>query len=118
MKKYYDPSLITSEVCIRCGRCCKLTITPQYQKNTESQKRQKEFYELIFSTAEHTNVVADNKIVTTCPKLVVEGSIKWCSAYQNRPKICEDYNCFEAANKKGHTPEGYEEIMKIIEEVS
>ena len=51
-----------------------------------------------------------------CPHLVVDEKYKKCGLWGDprRPKICDDYNCIDAANHGGKAPEEWNEIEKLI----
>ena len=53
------------------------------------------------------------KLRKYCPKLGGENG-KMCTIYNDRPKICRDYNCVDAANHGGNTPQDWDEIKKLI----
>jgi len=56
------------------------------------------------------------EIKITCSKLKVENGFYLCSVYQNRPKICSDYNCFEHSNRLKRRPEAWDKVKKAIKE--
>jgi len=109
----YDESLITSEVCIRCASCCKLTIG----KPESRPERMIEWENIIAKQTDNIEILPDSRVRFHCPKLVVEGEFKKCGIYESRPYICSAYNCFEMANKMNRPPENYEKIMKIINDL-
>ena len=53
-------------------------------------------------------------MVFICPKLKEENGLKTCSIYENRPMVCQDYNCFAKANKKKQRPAGWDKIKEVI----
>ena len=106
----YDESLITSEVCVRCASCCKLTIgrpDPRPDKMIEWEN-------VIARQTDNIEILPDARVRFHCPELVIDGEFKKCGIYKDRPRICSQYNCFEMANKMGRPPENYEMIMGII----
>ena len=110
-----DESLITSEVCMRCAQCCKSTSTTQYttkeaidyidtvvgdRENVRIQWHNPVKVEMSDSTDRQVAVKHPYEVVFICPKLKEENGLKTCSIYENRPMVCQDYNCFAKANKK------------------
>lgn len=129
--KPLDKSLITSEVCIRCGHCCKWTSTTQLMNGPGP-----EWLDVVIGTNPYLKMNKHNKrdvkmpngkfmgratpfeIEFRCPKLKTnEEGHKLCSIYENRPKICSNYNCFEASNQAKRRPENFAQISEIIKEV-
>ena len=129
--KPLDKSLITSEVCIRCGHCCKWTSTTQVSNGpgpewldvvigdnpyTEMKKHNKR--DLMLPTGMEMKNATPFEIEFRCPQLKTnEEGHKLCSIYESRPKICRDYNCFEASNRAERRPENFARISEIIKEV-
>jgi len=129
--KPLDESLITSDVCIRCGFCCKWTSTTQLANGIGE-----EWMDVMIGTNPNARMVKHNKrdvdvmgkglgrnvtpfeIEFTCPQLKTndEGH-KLCSIYMDRPKVCSSYSCFEASNKGKRRPQGWDRITKAIKEV-
>ena len=126
-----DESLINSDVCIRCGHCCKWTSTTQLTNG-----KGEEWLDVMIGTNPHAKMMKHNKrdlllpngnvgrkslpfeITFTCPQLKTndEGH-KLCQIYKDRPQICSDYNCFEHSNRLGRRPQQWDKIKKIIKEV-
>lgn len=129
--KPLDKSLITSEVCIQCGHCCKWTSITHVTNGpgpewldvvigsnplTEMKKHNKR--DLRLPSGKAMKNATPFEIEFRCPKLKTnEEGHKLCSIYENRPKICSDYNCFEASNRAERRPENFDRISKIIKEV-
>ena len=118
----YPEELITSDVCIRCGSCCKLTIgtpAPGPGKDEKKKERVKEWYNVIARQTDTIDILDDCRIRFRCPQLKVtqEDGFKLCQVYEDRPEICSAYNCFHMANLKGRPPENYEMIKGIIRQV-
>jgi len=113
-----DENLITSEVCVKCGHCCKWTSSPQYVHPVNGP----EWLNIIAKTDDTTLIWHENETVDhfsrseqkvvqqerakfhisfRCPKLEIdeEAGTKMCSIYADRPKICSNYNCFRMANQ-------------------
>lgn len=57
-----------------------------------------------------------DKVAVTnwCSQLMPDLS---CKIYKNRPQMCRDYNCFEAANGWKRLPEYYDHIKGLIDDV-
>jgi Fe-S-cluster containining protein len=119
-----DPSVIKSEICIECGRCCKRTQYIGNASNTKFASELIEYVNIIFDDMpnkefsirpdrDNTKKVIMRKV---CPHLVVDEKYKKCGLWQDprRPKICDDYNCIDAANHGGKAPEEWDEIEKLI----
>lgn len=132
-----DDSLITSDVCIKCGHCCKWTsemqschpvIGPEWLNviAKQSDKTHLKWYEN--ETEDHLSK-SENKVIRedrarfkiqfTCPKLEIdeEAGTKICTIYEDRPKVCSNYNCFRNANNLNQRPENWNYIKGIIKEV-
>ena len=126
-----DTSLITSDVCIRCGHCCKFTSPTQLQGDTGT-----EWMDVILGTNPYIELKYHNKvdvqrsdgtiqenmtpfeIVARCPQLKTnEEGHKLCAIYEDRPTTCSRYNCFDMGNKMKRRPENFEFIAGLIKEV-
>ena len=109
----YKEELITSEVCIRCGSCCKLTVG---EKGVS--EKAKEWYNVIARQTDTINILDDGRIRFYCPKMNhTDDGLHLCTVYEERPRVCSDYNCFHMANLQGRPPENYEMIKGIIRQV-
>ena len=137
MDKILDDSLIDSDVCIKCGHCCKSTSTVQYAHpnakewigvihgENENPRIKLQWHNAVVtkqkkSTGEEVNQKAIPYHVThVCPKLVIdeEAGTKMCGIYEVRPSICRNYNCFTTANASKRRPQNWDNIKKIIKEV-
>lgn len=115
-----DESLITSEVCVKCGSCCKMTTD-----RIRCSKYGLPWYEVVVEQNDLIRLVDFNekeesiKIRFTCPKLVVDEQQKtfMCSIYPTRPDVCANYNCFRNANNRNIRPQRWDYIKGIIKEV-
>ena len=129
--KPLDHTLINSDVCIRCGHCCKWTSKTQIANGSGP-----EWMDTILGTNPYLEVKYHNKrdveftdgrkakgvtpfeIVARCPQLKTnEEGHKLCAVYENRPTTCRRYNCFDMSNKMKRRPENFENIARIIKEV-
>ena len=129
--KPIDDSLITSDVCIRCGHCCKWTSATQLSNGTGP-----EWMDVILGSNPLLTLKYHNKrdvefpdgriaknmtpfeIEARCPKLKTnEEGHKLCSIYEDRPTTCARYNCFDMANKTERRPQNWDFIAGIIKEV-
>ena len=132
-----DESLINSDVCVKCGHCCKWTSEMQHchpetgpewlnviAKQNDRTKLKwyaceaKEYY----SKSEDKPIIekrAQFRIEFTCPKLDIdeEKGTKMCSIYESRPKVCSNYNCFKNANRLNQRPQAWDKIKQIIKTV-
>jgi len=132
-----DESLITSDVCVRCGHCCKWTSEmqsvhpvngPEWLNVMAGQSDKTELIWYENEVVEHWSI-RDNKTVHeerarfrikfTCPKLEVdkEAGTKKCGIYNDRPKVCRDYNCFRTANQTKNRPQNWDLVSGIIKDV-
>ncbi len=113
-----DPSLITSEVCMQCGKCCKTTwIQKRYSTRKNGPDNDKlPYLQAMFGRSPRSFVEERGPdkvaVVNWCTQLMPD--LK-CKIYNNRPQMCRDYNCFTAANGKKTLPEYYEFIQGIID---
>lgn len=118
-----DPSLITSEICMQCGRCCKTTWIQdrwtEHENHPQSDKLP--YLQAMFGrsprsfveprkASDGTDKVA---VVNWCTQLMPDLS---CKIYKDRPQMCRDYNCFKAANGRKKPPEYYDFIKGLIDE--
>ena len=135
MYRKLDESLITSEVCVQCGRCCKVTWTlPRWNQARRHDNNERidrvPFMDVIFSSSPHSKVKGnDDKIAVThwCPHLKQDAFCpdeEWdgnptykCSIYKDRPSYCSSYNCFTAANGLKRDPQYFEFIKGLIKKV-
>ena len=116
-----DESLINSDVCIRCGHCCKWTTPTAFGNDSRI-----EWMEAIVSDNPHVEIVPHNKIddgrypyelKVTCSQLDTSDGFFKCKMYKNRPKACSEYNCFAWSNKLKRRPEAFHKQQKAIKEV-
>jgi len=123
-----DPALINSDVCIRCGRCCKATLqVHQPFPIDENHRKQKvDYIATIFDDVKGIKVIdiSNDRTQKTrvmlqkkCPKLDKnDHGHLICSIYEKRPAVCSSFNCIQTANHKESPPEDWEEIKKLIEQ--
>ena len=96
-----DPTLITSDICIKCQQCCYgiSRIAPPISIK-ESPNRLFEAVE--YGEAAFGNVVIhkvnDTAAVFTQKKCQHLDIKTGCTIYEKRPKICGDFNCFDRYN--------------------
>lgn len=89
-----DHSLITSEVCLQCLRCC---LFEEYDEDTEDLEGD---FMPLFSFGGTTDYVQLKKIVMhgktwlACENLTEKG----CSIYKSRPDTCKIWDCYQAVN--------------------
>lgn len=103
-----DPSQITGEICMQCGRCCKTTWRQPYDEKKE------DYLNAMFELSPRSFVKRDGNQICVenwCSNLMPD--LK-CRIYENRPEICSKYNCFEMANSMKRLPEYYDFIMDLI----
>lgn len=108
-----DPSLITSDICIQCGRCCKVSWSKPYKEETEEYLRAMfELSSRSFVKVQPTNSGQKITVENWCSNLMPD--LK-CRIYENRPLTCQRYNCFEMANAKKKMPEYYDFVKGLID---
>lgn len=113
-----DESLITSDICLECGRCCKTSwIQERYTtpKDPADRKDKFPYLQAMFELNPKSFVTAsDDKVKVTnwCSQLMQDNR---CRIYENRPEMCSTYNCFKAANGMKQLPEFYDHIKKLID---
>ena len=109
-----DESLINSEVCTNCGRCCLFTKMPERQLNLGIPPSDwfKEMYpegtiELQYESVLPVKLIEDfDGFYAGCVHLVD----RKCTNYENRPRICAEFNCFNAFNR---APSGEQQEFKF-----
>ena len=123
-----DPSLIHSDICIRCGACCKATLNVHqpFPEDKEHKRQKIEYISTIFGDIDGIKVVditnsASGKtrvmIRRVCPKLdTTEEGFKVCSIYNDRPVVCKSFNCIQTANHNEQAPENWDNIKKLIKQ--
>lgn len=108
MKKY-DESLVTSEVCMQCGWCCHVRFSASPGFNLADNEARK-FIKL--NLVDHDAVefrgwnIEKNQVhfAMKCSQLEEKGDGRVsCKVYEDRPRICREYNCLENANRRGIT---------------
>ena len=119
-----DPSVIDSEVCIECGRCCKRTQLIGVASNRKYSDQIIDYVNIVYDDMPNKKwVTRDRKdgkkavyLQKYCPHLEVDDKYKKCGLWQDprRPKICGDYNCIDAANHSGKAPQDWKEIKALI----
>lgn len=100
-----DESLINSEVCTNCGRCCLFTKMPERQLNLGIPPSDwfKEMYpegtiSLQYEATLPVKLIEDfDGFYAGCVHLVD----RKCTNYENRPRICSEFNCFNFFNRGG-----------------
>ena len=96
-----DPTLITSDVCVKCQQCCygHAIVYPKtnFKKNTQAVIDVSEYAKVAFGNA---SLVKEGEYVTVhtnkrCQHLDDKVG---CTIYETRPKVCRSFNCFERYN--------------------
>jgi len=108
--KDLDPSLIQSDICTQCGRCCKTSWHHEYSIKQEA------YLEAMFDKSPRSYVESDPvnkklKVVNWCSNLLPDLR---CGIYKNRPEICVVYNCFTWSNSKKVLPEAFDHIFSLL----
>lgn len=78
---------ISSEVCLRCGECCKLYIP------IKGNERYINFLKAIGVPIIMDATNQGRVFLGYCPKLKIENGQYLCTIYKNRPDLCRDFNC-------------------------
>lgn len=112
-----DDSLITEDICMQCGRCCKMTMTENrfHKRSTADDTDRGPYMQAMFALNPKAKVVVKNNtidVITHCSHL--QPDLK-CGIYKDRPKICIDYNCFTWANGKKQLPQHYDFVKNLID---
>lgn len=98
--------LVDSEICTHCGRCCffyrvKEDWLQHFDENTPDKLKLKYDEEIPIKLVEDWDGYH-----VACGNL----EDRQCTIWQNRPKVCAEYNCFESANygdKQPHIDLGF-----------
>jgi Fe-S-cluster containining protein len=117
-----DPDLITGDICMQCGMCCKTTWTQE--RFPSSGVDRAPYLKAMFDDRDKSEVVTRKRngkevvsVVNWCSHLKEKPENihhVMCDIYENRPQMCSDYNCFRAANGVKRLPEYYDLISKLI----
>lgn len=112
-----DESLITGDICMQCGRCCKMTMTENrfHKRSTADDTDRGSYVEAMFALNPKAKVVVKDDtidVIIHCSHL--QPDLK-CGIYKDRPKICIEYNCFKWANGKKQFPQYYDFIKNLID---
>jgi len=111
---------INSELCIKCGECCRIII-PIYPPYTRIDDRYLEFCRgvglNIFVEKHNKNRLTID--LGYCEKLEILDGFYKCKIYDRRPQLCKDYNCLAWANVSNIKEESRNLIhaMKIYKEI-
>ena len=105
-----DPSLITEDICMQCARCCKVTLRQPYNKD------KMQYLKAMFEHTPRVEVKRESTknigVVNWCSQLQTDLT---CGIYKNRPKICQEYNCFDMGNKTKKLPEYYDFVKELLD---
>ena len=117
--KKLDESLITSEVCLQCGKCCKTTWIQDRRTKAKNHDGDKfEYLQAMFGRSPRSFVELrpNNKVavVNWCSQLNPDLT---CNIYKDRPQMCIDFNCFKEANGRKGFPEYFDHIKSLIRRV-
>lgn len=82
-----DYSDITSELCVKCGECCKIYIP------FKGNERYIDFLKTIGIPIIMDSVNQGRVFWGYCPKIKIDNEIYQCTIYNNRPNLCRDFNC-------------------------
>ena len=117
-----DPDLITSDICMQCGMCCKTTW--EQERFFKSGADRGPYLQAMFADRDKSEVSIRNRpdgeyvaVTNWCSHLKSSGLVNRtvrCGIYEDRPQMCRDYNCFRAANGVKRLPEHYDLISKLI----
>ena len=108
-----DENLITSDVCVQCGRCCKTTwLQPRWNKAERNSHRVDKIPYLKEMFSQSTTSFVEER----GDKVAGVNTFK-CGIYETRPDVCAAYNCFTAANGMKRNPEYFDFIKGLIERV-
>lgn len=87
---------INSDLCVKCGACCKVSLAVNVQQDTRSF----EYYKAVGLNIE---LVEDNKNMARvnfgdCQHLDTSEGLYKCKIYDSRPQLCRDFNCLAWAS--------------------
>ena len=130
-----DPDKITSDICMRCGMCCKTTwvqsrytrdgtdrepyLNAMFDDRPESEVSIAGGNVYVCNWCSHLKVTSKHENLNVHVYNVQKGmrskdkSIK-CDIYDDAPKMCTKYNCFLEANGRKRLPEYYNHISNLI----
>lgn len=111
-----DPNLITSDVCTQCARCCLFEKwVPEHANELDIPMK--------MSWNGDGNSVPVQKLEMYGETWLACGYLKdkKCTNYENRPKLCSVWDCFQNYNISGSSPSQQpwiviETIQEIIDE--
>ena len=116
--KKLDESLITSEVCLQCGKCCKTTwLQDRISPSNNHEGDRLPYLEAMFGRSPRSFVeLRGDKVavVNWCSQLNPDLT---CNIYKDRPQMCIDFNCFKEANGRKGFPEYYDHIKTLIKRI-
>lgn len=106
---------VNSELCIRCGACCKISIPLSLDDRTH------EFYQVVgldVTINEHPEIGPALE-VGYCQHMEIKDGFYKCQIYDSRPQLCRDFNCLAwaiCANIKDKFP-ALAHATKVFEEM-
>lgn len=111
-----DHTLITSEVCVQCGRCCLFEKwEPDHESWLEADVKMPMNWNGEVASVPVQKLEAYGETWLACAYLVD----KKCTNYENRPKLCSVWDCFQHFNitrNKVHRTQPWIDIQ-IIQEI-
>ena len=104
---------ITEDLCKRCGLCCSMDIRPQW-----ADKRMMEALRAMVEKSPDVTFLGDG-IRIKCSHLKqtthAETPTGECSIYEDRPQLCEDFNCVSWAKVSNNRTQ-YEQVLEKAKE--
>ena len=104
---------ITQDLCKRCGLCCSMDIRPQW-----ADKRMMEALRTMVEKSPDVTFLGDG-IRIKCSYLRQTKHAEtpeWeCSIYEDRPQLCEDFNCVSWAKASNNRTQ-YEQVLEKAKE--
>lgn len=112
---------ITSEICVKCGKCCNM------QATVRGDEEYLEFLKLMGFKVTQDRVNKQYLLVDlgTCSHLDKSEGLNKCKIYENRPQLCRDYYCLdwalfsnsiEKSHFVKHAKKVYDEISRSVNE--
>ncbi len=102
---------ITTKVCQRCALCCEMELKPYFRDERMMSA-------LSVMVEEHDNIKwTGSGIRIRCSHLInlkSDGSLKGCKIYNDRPKLCKDFNCVSWARVSNNRDQ-YNEVLKKLQ---
>ena len=102
---------ITEKLCKQCGLCCSMELKPKW-----TDKRMMDALRVMVEKSPDVTFIGDG-IRIKCSHLrqttYAENPSWECSIYDDRPQLCEDFNCVAWA-KVSNNREQYDQVLDVV----